>query len=123
MPIAGLEGQRAVHGKVCPDDSYFVTEMSLVIVRPRKDIRTLYGTIPVILRIGQVQVGGLNFNRVILGRTDRTFVRRWGNGMGVSRHGHEWPYAAADYVRLVYRIHAALFPANGVALLVEKGLW
>src|SRR5437879_13512066 len=56
--------------------------MPLVVVRPRKDIDTLRGTIPVILRIGQVQTGGPNFNMVILGRTGRTLVRRWGNGVG-----------------------------------------
>jgi hypothetical protein len=52
MPIAGLEGQRAVQEKVFPDDSYFVGEMLLVVVRPRKDIHALSDTIPVIIRIG-----------------------------------------------------------------------
>ena len=66
MPIAGWEGQLAVHETVRPDDIYFVTEMPLVVVRPRKDRHALCGTIPVILRIGQVQTGGPNFNMVIL---------------------------------------------------------
>jgi len=123
VTIASLEGQLAVHEKARPNDIYFVTEMPLVVVRPRKDIDTLRSTIPVILRIGQVQTGGPNFNMVILGRTGRTLVRRWGNGVGVSLHGREQPHAAADHGSLVHRIHAALRPATGVALLVEKGLW
>lgn len=40
---------------------------------------TLCGAIPVVLRIGEVQTDGPNFNMVILGRTGRTLVRRWGN--------------------------------------------
>lgn len=32
MPMAGLEGQLAVHEKVRPDDIYFVTKMYLVVV-------------------------------------------------------------------------------------------
>ena len=80
--------------KAHPDAYLFiVTEMPLVVVRPRKDIHALCGTIPVILRIGQVQTGGPNFNMVILGRTGRTLVRRWGNSVGVSLHGREQLHA------------------------------
>jgi len=88
--------------------------MPLVVVRPRKDIDTLRGTIPVILRIGQVQTGGPNFNMVILGRTGRTLVRRWGNGVGVSLHGREQPHAAADHGSLVHIEYTLLFDPQQV---------
>jgi hypothetical protein len=87
MSIAGVGGQPAGHVILRPDDIYFVTKMSLVVVRPRKDIQALCGTIPVILRIGQVQIGGLHFNLLILGRTGLALVRKWVSGMGVSRAG------------------------------------
>lgn len=81
------------------------------------------GTIPVIFRIGQVQIGGKNFSLVILGRTGRTLVRRGVNGIGISLQGREQPHAAADHRSLKHRIQAALRSAGGVAVLVEKGLW
>ena len=111
MAIDRLERQLAIHKEVCPGHVYFIADMPLVVVRSRKDIDALCRTIPVILRIGQVQTGGQNFNMVILGRTGRTLVRRWGNGVGVSLHGREQPHAVADHGSLVHRIHAALRPA------------
>ena len=76
MPIVRLEGQLAVHEIVRPDDISFVTKLPFAVVRPRKDIHALCGTIPGILRNGQVQTGRQNFNMVILDRTGRAVVRR-----------------------------------------------
>ena len=103
VSIGRLEGHLAIHEHVRPYDIQLVADVPLGVVRLRKDIDALCGAIPIILRIGQVQTGGLNFNMVILGRTGRTLVRRWGNGgVGVSLHGREQPHAAADHGSLVH---------------------
>src|SRR6185295_2344420 len=89
VPIASLEGYLAIHEKMRPNDIQFVADVPRGVVRLRIDIDSLSGAIPVVLRIGQVQTGGPDFDVIVLG---------WAK-LQVNRGFH--------HVLPAYRIHVA----------------
>lgn len=69
MTVPCLKGNHAVHEEVCPGNVHLVTDMGLGIARLRKDIDALTGSVPVVFRIGEMEVGVPYFDMIIGGKT------------------------------------------------------
>ena len=65
MTVPRLKSNHAVHEEVCPGHVYLVTDMGLGVPRLRKDVDALTGSVPVVFRIGEMEVGVPYFDMII----------------------------------------------------------